>query len=87
MASRTFDPLCPPCRQPKGRDAKLPSRSFQGGITIENATVWLRRVRKQLRWILAEKCRFERDERNVLVREPVLETTGKGYHAATAAGL
>jgi len=41
------------------------------GITIENAKVRLNRARARLRTILEEKCTFEKDERNVLVCEPV----------------
>lgn len=43
------------------------------GITTENAKVRLHRARKGLKAILKEKCTFERDERNVLVCEPVKE--------------
>ena len=41
------------------------------GITIENVKVRLHRARKKLKSILEEKCTFERDERNVLVCNPV----------------
>jgi len=41
------------------------------GITTENAKVRLNRARARLRTILEEKCTFEKDERNVLVCEPV----------------
>ncbi len=43
-------------------------------ITEENAKVRLHRARKGLKSILEEKCTFERDERNVLVCEPVVKT-------------
>lgn len=41
------------------------------GITIENVKVRLHRARKKLKTILEEKCTFEKDERNVLVCNPV----------------
>jgi RNA polymerase sigma-70 factor (ECF subfamily) len=41
------------------------------GITIENVKVRLHRARKKLKSILKEKCTFEKDERNVLVCNPV----------------
>jgi len=41
------------------------------GITIENVKVRLHRARKKLKTILEEKCSFEKDERNVLVCNPV----------------
>ncbi len=41
------------------------------GITRENAKVRLHRARKSLKSILKERCTFERDDRNVLVCEPV----------------
>jgi len=41
------------------------------GITVENVKVRLHRARKKLKTILGEKCTFERDERNVLVCEPI----------------
>ena len=41
------------------------------GITIENVKVRLHRARKKLKAILEEKCAFERDERNVLVCNPI----------------
>ena len=41
-------------------------------ITPENVKVRLHRARKKLKVILEEKCNFERDERNVLVCEPVI---------------
>ena len=40
-------------------------------ITPENVKVRLHRARKKLKVILEEKCNFERDERNVLICEPV----------------
>ena len=41
------------------------------GITIENVKVRLHRARKKLKTILEEKCVFEKDERNVLVCNPI----------------
>ncbi|MFX0117548.1 MAG: RNA polymerase sigma factor, partial [Candidatus Hodarchaeota archaeon] len=41
------------------------------GISVENVKVRLHRARKKLKAILEQKCRFELDERNVLVCEPV----------------
>ena len=41
------------------------------GISIENVKVRLHRARKKLKVILEEECRFEVDERNVLICEPV----------------
>ena len=41
------------------------------GITIENVKVRLHRARKKLKSILEERCTFEKDERNVLVCNPV----------------
>jgi RNA polymerase sigma-70 factor (ECF subfamily) len=41
------------------------------GITPQNAKVRLNRARARLRIILKEQCVFEKDERNVLVCEPV----------------
>jgi RNA polymerase sigma-70 factor (ECF subfamily) len=41
------------------------------GITIENVKVRLHRARRKLKAILEEKCAFERDERNVLVCNPI----------------
>ena len=41
------------------------------GITIENVKVRLHRARKKLKTILKEKCTFEKDERNVLVCNPI----------------
>ena len=41
------------------------------GITIENVKVRLHRARKKLKTILKEKCSFEKDERNVLVCNPI----------------
>ena len=47
-------------------------------ITPENVKVRLHRARKKLKVILEQKCNFERDERNVLVCEPVdTKTTEK----------
>ncbi len=40
-------------------------------ISIENVKVRLHRARKKLKTILEEQCRFEVDERNVLVCDPV----------------
>ena len=41
------------------------------GIRVENVKVRLHRARKRLKAILEEECTFQRDERNVLVCEPV----------------
>jgi RNA polymerase sigma-70 factor (ECF subfamily) len=41
------------------------------GITIENVKVRLHRARRKLQAILVEKCAFEKDERNVLVCNPI----------------
>lgn len=41
--------------------------------TVENVKVRLHRGRKKLKGLLEEKCTFQRDERNVLVCEPVDE--------------
>jgi RNA polymerase sigma-70 factor (ECF subfamily) len=41
------------------------------GISIENVKVRLHRARKKLKTILEEKCTFEKDERNVLVCNPI----------------
>ncbi len=41
------------------------------GIRVENVKVRLHRARKRLKAILEEKCTFQRDERNVLICEPV----------------
>ncbi len=41
------------------------------GITVDNVKVRLHRARKRLKEILQEECTFERDERNVLVCEPI----------------
>jgi RNA polymerase sigma-70 factor (ECF subfamily) len=41
------------------------------GITVENVKVRLHRARRKLRTILEEKCTFEKDERNVLVCNPI----------------
>ena len=46
-------------------------------ITPENVKVRLHRARKKLKVILEEKCNFERDERNVLVCEPISVKTGQ----------
>ena len=40
-------------------------------ISVENVKVRLHRARKKLKTILEEECRFEVDERNVLVCDPV----------------
>jgi RNA polymerase sigma-70 factor (ECF subfamily) len=40
-------------------------------ISVENVKVRLHRARKKLKTILEEKCRFEIDERNVLICDPV----------------
>ena len=40
------------------------------GITVENTKVRLHRARKKLRALLEQKCRFESDERSILVCEP-----------------
>jgi len=40
-------------------------------ISVENVKVRLHRARKKLKTILEEKCRFEVDERNVLICDPV----------------
>jgi len=39
--------------------------------SVENAKVRLHRARKQLKTILEKECRFEVDERNVLICDPV----------------
>jgi RNA polymerase sigma-70 factor (ECF subfamily) len=41
------------------------------GISIDNVKVRLHRGRKRLKQILQTHCTFERDERDVLVCEPV----------------
>ena len=41
------------------------------GISVENVKVRLHRARKKLKTILEEECRFELDDRNVLICEPV----------------
>ncbi len=48
------------------------------GITVKNVKVKLHRARKKLKPILEEKCRFEKDERDVLICTPVSdgETAG-----------
>jgi len=40
-------------------------------ISVENVKVRLHRARKKLKKILKEECRFEVDERNVLICDPV----------------
>ena len=40
-------------------------------ITIENVKVRLHRARRKLKAILVEKCAFEKDERNVLICNPI----------------
>ena len=40
-------------------------------ITVENVKVRLHRARKKLKTILEKECRFEVDERNVLICDPV----------------
>jgi RNA polymerase sigma-70 factor (ECF subfamily) len=46
-------------------------------ITVENVKVRLHRARKNLKVILEKKCAFERDERNVLVCVPKMESLDK----------
>jgi RNA polymerase sigma-70 factor (ECF subfamily) len=46
-------------------------------ITPENVKVRLHRARKKLKVILEEKCNFERDERNVLICEPIKAKTAQ----------
>ncbi len=41
------------------------------GISVENVEVRLHRARKKLKTILEEECKFEVDDRNVLICEPV----------------
>jgi len=41
-------------------------------ISVENVKVRLHRARRKLRKILEENCRFELDERNVLVCDPLV---------------
>lgn len=41
------------------------------GLTVDNVKVRLHRGRKKLKGLLEERCTFQRDERNVLVCEPV----------------
>ena len=41
------------------------------GISVENVKVRLHRARKKLKTILEKECRFEVDERNVLICDPV----------------
>lgn len=50
------------------------------GITVENVKVRLHRARKKLKSILEEKCTFEKDERNVLVCDPVQSEDHKMKH-------
>ena len=40
-------------------------------ISVENVKVRLHRARKKLKTILEQNCRFEVDERNVLICDPV----------------
>ncbi|MBU0995859.1 MAG: hypothetical protein KJ737_25470 [Proteobacteria bacterium] len=40
-------------------------------ISVENTKIRLHRARKQLKEILEQECRFQVDERQVLVCEPV----------------
>jgi len=42
-------------------------------ISIENVKVRLHRARRKLKTILEEECRFEVDERNVFICQPVLK--------------
>jgi len=42
-------------------------------ISVENSKVRLHRARKKLKSILKENCTFEKDDRNVLVCEPVAD--------------
>ncbi len=44
-------------------------------ISIENVKVRLHRARRKLKTVLEEECRFELDERNVLVCDPVSRKT------------
>jgi RNA polymerase sigma-70 factor (ECF subfamily) len=44
------------------------------GITLANTKVRLHRARRQLKSILQENCRFNRDERDVLVCIPRIST-------------
>jgi RNA polymerase sigma-70 factor (ECF subfamily) len=41
-------------------------------ISVENVKVRLHRARKKLKTILEEECRFEVDDRNVLICDPVI---------------
>ena len=41
------------------------------GVSVDNVKVRLHRARKKLKTILEEECRFEVDERNVFICEPV----------------
>jgi len=45
-------------------------------ISVENSKVRLHRARKKLKSILKENCTFEKDDRNVLVCEPVADKKG-----------
>jgi RNA polymerase sigma-70 factor (ECF subfamily) len=45
------------------------------GITVENVKVRLHRARKKLKSLLEKACTFEKDERNVLMCEPVKKDT------------
>ena len=42
-------------------------------ISVENVKVRLHRARRKLKTILEKECRFEVDERNVLICDPVLD--------------
>ena len=44
-------------------------------ISVENSKVRLHRARKKMKSILKENCTFEKDDRNVLVCEPVIDKT------------
>lgn len=46
-------------------------------ISVENVKVRLHRARKKLKAILEEECRFEIDERNVLICDPVASKNNK----------
>jgi RNA polymerase sigma-70 factor (ECF subfamily) len=41
-------------------------------LSVENVKVRLHRARKKLKKILEEKCRFEVDERNIVICDPVV---------------
>ncbi|MBF0510613.1 MAG: RNA polymerase sigma factor [Deltaproteobacteria bacterium] len=45
--------------------------------TVENVKVRLHRARKKLKALLEERCTFEKDDRNVLICEPVPRKSGK----------